>query len=107
MADKTKVPGNKSDAAAYHTMVGLVMALEALGGDKPKSTMPGFAMAIALVEREIAEQRARNCAAAYRAAARAGFDVSKVTQIHTLVIDGDVCFEVTEGDLIDRAEMGE
>jgi hypothetical protein len=107
MTEKVKVPGNKRDAEAYYTMVGLVTAREALGGDKPKCTLPGFAMAIALVEKEVAEQRARSCASAYRAAARAGFDVSKVSQIHTLVIDGDVGFEVTEGDLIDLAAAGE
>lgn len=104
MSETTKVPGNKKDAAAYYTMVGLVTALEALGGDKPKSALPGFAMAIALVEKEVAEQRARNCASAYRAAGRAGIDVSKVGQIHTLIHDGDVGFEVTQGDLVDLVE---
>lgn len=85
---------------------GLAMAFEILGGATPKSALPGFALALALVEKELAEQRARMAGAVYRAAARAGHDVANVASIYTNIKDGRPVVEVEPADLVTRAEGG-
>lgn len=81
---------------------GVAVALEALGGDKPKSVLPGFMLAVALVEVELAEMRARLAGEVYRAAAKAGHDITKLASIHTCIKNGVPVVEVEPADLIDQ-----
>ncbi|WP_441235630.1 hypothetical protein [Bradyrhizobium sp. 930_D9_N1_4] len=83
---------------------GLAQAFEALGGDRPKSTLPGFAFALALVEKEMADQRAAMSGAVYKAAARAGHDINNVASILTDIKNGKPCIQIVPADLVDQAE---
>lgn len=83
---------------------GLAQAYEALGGKKPKSQLPGFALALALVDKELAEMRAQMSGAIYRCAARAGHDVAKIAAIYTSIKDSKPHLEIEMADLVDQAE---
>jgi hypothetical protein len=84
---------------------GLAQALEALGGrSKPLSQLPGFIMAVALVEKELADERANMSGEVYRTAARAGHDIGKVAAIYTNIVDGQPIVQIEFADLVDLAE---
>ena len=104
MTDTHTVPADYNLSSQIWRTIGLAQAFDALGGDKPKSTLPGFALALALVEKELAEQRAVMSGAVYKAAAKAGYDVTKVESIFTSIKDGAPVVEVKIADLVDRAE---
>lgn len=84
--------------------LGLAQAFEALGGSEPKSKLPGFALAVALVEKELADMRAQMAGAVYRAAAKAGHDVASVASIYTDIKDGKPFVQIQPADLVDAAE---
>lgn len=86
---------------------GISTALAVLTDEKrkPISTLPGFALALALVEKEAAEMRAQMAGAVYRCAAKAGHDVSALSSIYTSIgKDGTPKIELEPADLIERAE---
>jgi hypothetical protein len=89
-------------AAKIWRCVGLAQAFEALGGNKPKSQLPGFALALALIEKDLADERANMSGEVYRTAARAGFDVAKVAGIYTSIEGGKPCVEIEFADLVDQ-----
>lgn len=104
MSERIKVPVSDKHARVFWQIYGLGLAVEALGGDKPVSALPGFALAKALVEKELAEMRAGHAASAYRAVAAAGHDVSNIRSILSTV-DGDrLVLEIEPADLVDVAE---
>jgi hypothetical protein len=89
---------------------GISVALAALTDEKRKaiSTLPGFAFALALVEKEAAEMRAQMAGAVYRCAAKAGHDVSMLSSIYTGIgKDGSPRIELQSADLVDLAEQSE
>jgi hypothetical protein len=104
MGDRTEIEPDESLKRAIYEMVGLNVALDALGGDKPKSSLPGFAMAVALVQKEAADQRASLSGAVYRCAAKAGHDVANVAGIYTTIKNGKPIVEIAPMDLVDQAE---
>jgi hypothetical protein len=86
---------------------GAAVALTALlpDGKTPKSSLPGFALAVALVEKEVAEMRAQMAGAVYRCAAKAGHDIANLRSIYTTVgKDGTPKIELDPADLVDQAE---
>jgi len=84
---------------------GLAQALEALGGRaKPISQLPGFIMAMALVEKELADERAIMSGEVYRTAARAGHDIGRAAAIYTTIVDNKPMVQIEFADLIDLAE---
>lgn len=91
----------------YHTLTGLSIAVTAMGGDKPKSTLPGFGYAMALVEKEWAEARSDYARAVYRCAAKAGHDVSNIGALISTVENGKLVLEIRPSDLVDQAEADE
>jgi hypothetical protein len=107
MGEKVNLPADAATAKAIWQTYGLASAFEALGGPKPKSQLPGFALALALVEKELADHRANMSGAVYRCAAKAGFDVSNVVAIYSNIKDGKPHIEVELGDLVDAAEHEE
>lgn len=86
---------------------GLAQAFEALGGDKPKSQLPGFALAVALIEKELADHRANVSGEVYRSAARAGHDIGKAAAIYTDIKDGKPHVAIEYADLVEQAEAAE
>ena len=81
MGDRQDVKiGDKLNAMIWRTY-GLAQAVEALGGVKPKSQLPGFLLALALVEKELADERVNMSGEVYRSAARAGHDIGRATAI--------------------------
>jgi hypothetical protein len=91
-------------ASVIWRVYGLAQAFDALGGNKPKSLLPGFSLAVALVEKEMADQRATMSGAVYKAAARAGHDINRVSSILTDIKNGKPCIQVVMADLVDQAE---
>lgn len=107
MSDKIDVKADDKTRRVISELHGAALALGALldSEQKPKSQLPGFAMALALVEREIAEMRAQMAGAVYRCAARAGHDISNVRSIYTTVgKDGVPLIQLEAADLVDQAE---
>lgn len=105
--ERISVPADEKLAGIIWRLVGLSDALEALGvlgGGQPKSVLPGFSLATALIEKEAAEQRAAMSGAVYRAAAKAGHDVSRALAIYTNIKDGKPQVEIEFMDLADMAE---
>lgn len=94
MAEKTEVAPNEKLIATIWQSYGLAIAYEAMGGDKPKSTLPGFSLAMALVEKEMAETRAAISGEVYRCAARAGHDIGKASSIFTSIKNGKPLIEI-------------
>jgi hypothetical protein len=92
-------------AAKIWRVYGLAQAFEALGGSKAKSALPGFVLAVALVEKELADERANMSGEVYRTAARAGHDISKVAGIYTNIKGSKPIVEIEFADLVD--EMAE
>ena len=77
------------------------------GGNKAKSQLPGFMLAVALVEKEVADMRAQMAGAVYRCAAKAGHDVANVRSIFTTIgKDGTPIIQIEAADLVDVAEQG-
>lgn len=87
------------------TVYGLTHALEALKAVKaPANAAPGFALAVATVERELAEERVNLSQLVLRAAAGAGFDISQSPGVYTSVgKDGSPVLEIETADLADMA----
>lgn len=107
MADNIEVKADDKTKRVISELHGAAIALSALMTDdqKPKSQLPGFAMALALVEKEVAEMRAQMAGAVYRCAAKAGHDISNVRGIYTRVgKDGTPHIEIEAADLVDAAE---
>lgn len=104
MSERAEVIADDKLAGVIWQTYGMAAAFDALGGTKPKSTLPGFALALALVEKELAEQRAIMSGAVYRAAARAGHDISKVSSIFTTIKNSKPQIEVEFADLVEQAE---
>ncbi|MDB5606674.1 MAG: hypothetical protein JWP25_3574 [Bradyrhizobium sp.] len=83
---------------------GLNDALEALGGATPLSTLPGFILARALLEKKMADYRLTMSSEIYRAVARAGHDIGKVSSIFTEIKAGKPCILIEFADLVEQAE---
>lgn len=110
MADvpRTTIPVGEKLASKIWRVYGLAQALEALGGrQKPVSQLPGFIMAVALVEKELADERAIMSGEVYRTAARAGHDIGKANAIYTNIEKGKPVVQIEFADLIDDAEESE
>lgn len=96
MRDRINVEPDAKTKRIISEFHGGAFVLDALmDGEKPKSSLPGFALAVALVEKQIADMRAQMAGAVYRCAARAGHDISNVTSIYTISVgkDGTPQFE--------------
>jgi hypothetical protein len=108
MTDKIQIKADDKTRRVISELHGAAMALHALvDGDekKPKSALPGFAFAVALVEKEVAEMRAQMAGAVYRCAAKAGHDVANLESIYTAIgKDGTPHIEIEAADLVDVAE---
>lgn len=109
MSDKVEVKADVRTSRAISELHGAATALSALflGGDpdKPKSQLPGFMLALALIEKEVADMRAQMAGAVYRCAAKAGHDISNVKSIFTSVgKDGVPIIQLEAADLVDTAE---
>ena len=108
MSENPKVEiavGEKLAGKIWRTY-GLAQALGALTGDdrKPVSVLPGFVLAVALVEKEIADERAIMSGEVYRTAARAGHDVGKASAIYTNIVNNTPIVQIEFADLVDQAE---
>lgn len=102
---KTDIAVGEKLASKIWRTYGLAQALEALGGRaKPVSVLPGFILAVALVEKELADERAIMSGEIYRAAARAGHDIGKASAIYTNIVDGNPVVQIEFSDLVDQAE---
>lgn len=107
MTDKIQVKADDKTRRIISELHGAAIALGGLLNEdqKPKSALPGFAFAVALVEKEVAEMRAQMAGAVYRCAAKAGHDVSSVRSIYTTIgKDGSPVIELEAADLVDAAE---
>lgn len=108
MTDKIQVRADDKTKRVISELHGAAIVLAALvdGEDhKPKSALPGFAFAVALVEKEVADMRAQMAGAVYRCAAKAGHDVSIIRSIYTTIgKDGTPVIELEAADLVDAAE---
>jgi len=106
MSDKVDVKPDPKTTRVISELHGAATVLAALyDGDKPRSQLPGFTMALALVEREVAEMRAQMAGAVYRCAAKAGHDVANVRSIFTSIAkDGTPVIQLEAADLVDAAE---
>jgi hypothetical protein len=105
--DKIEVEPDAKTRRVISELHGAAMALGALldRDQKAKSTLPGFSLALALVEKEVADMRAQMAGAVYRCAAKAGHDISNVTSIYTSIgKDGTPIIEIAPADLVDQAE---
>jgi hypothetical protein len=107
MGEKISVPANEQVGKMIWQMYGLASALEALGGDTPKSSLPGFMFAHAIVERELADMRAQLSGAVYRCVGKAGHDVGMVASVHSSIKDSKPFIEIEIADLVDAAEAAE
>lgn len=107
MTDKIKIEVDDKTRRFISELHGAAIVLNGLmDGKKPKSQLPGFAFAVALIEKEIADMRAQMAGAIYRCAAKAGHDISNVTGIFTTIgKDGRPVIEIEPADLIDVAEQ--
>jgi hypothetical protein len=102
---KTEIAVGDKLASKIWRVYGLAQSLEALGGrSKPISTLPGFIMAVALVEKELADERAVMSGEVYRTAARAGHDIGKCSAIYTNIVNGKPVVQIEFADLVDQAE---
>lgn len=88
----------------YYRISGLAIAVEAMGGEKPLSTLPGFALAKALVEKELAEARCDYSRAVYQCAARAGHNIAEIGAMFAAIKDNKLVIELKPSDLVDKAE---
>lgn len=104
MTDKIKIEADTKLARVLYEMSGLSIAVAALGADEPKSALPGFRYALALVEKELADMRAQMAVAAFRLAASHGHDIAKFSGCHTIIERGKFFVELTPADLVDQAE---
>lgn len=110
MTDKIQIKADDKTKRVISELHGAAIALGALldGDRKPRSALPGFAFAVALVEKEVAEMRAQMAGAVYRCAAKAGHDVSNLRQIFTTIgKNGNPVIELEAADLVDQAEAAE
>jgi hypothetical protein len=102
---KTEIAVSEKLASKIWRTYGLAQALEALGGrSKPVSVLPGFILAVALVEKELADERAIMSGEVYRTAARAGHDIGKCSAIYTNIVNGKPVVQIEFADLVDQAE---
>lgn len=107
MTDKIEVKADDKTRRVISELHGAAIALQSLlgDGDKPKSQLPGFTLALALVEKEVAEMRAQMAGAVYRCAAKAGHDICNVRSIYTAIgKDGTPVIQIAAADLVDLAE---
>jgi hypothetical protein len=102
---RTEVEVSEKLASKIWRTYGLAQALEALGGrDKPVSALPGFRLAVALVEKELADERAIMSGEVYRTAARAGHDIGKASAIYTDIKNGKPVVSIEFADLVEQAD---
>lgn len=101
---KTDIAITEKLAGKIWRTYGLAQALEALGGRKPVSVLPGFALAVALVEKELADERANMSGEVYRTAAKAGHDIARASAIYTNIVNGKPTVQIEFADLVDQAE---
>ena len=109
MTDKIQVKVDAKTGRVISELHGAAIALASLldhdNDRKPKSVLPGFALAVALVEKEVAEMRAQMAGAVYRCAAKGGHNVSNLRNIYTTIgKDGTPVIELEPADLVDAAE---
>jgi hypothetical protein len=112
MTDKIQIKVDDKTKRVISELHGAAIALGSLlnhdDDRRPKSALPGFALAVALIEKEVAEMRAQMAGAVYRCAAKAGHDVSNLRQIYTTIgKDGNPVIELEAADLVDQAEAAE
>src|SRR5690242_14630778 len=106
MSDKIQVKVDAKTGRVISELHGAAIALGSLldNDRRPKSALPGFALAVALVEKEVAEMRAQMAGAVYRCAAKGGHDVSNLRNIYTTIgKDGTPVIELEAADLVDAA----
>lgn len=106
-SDKIQVEADDKTRRIISELHGAAIVLGALldGDQKPKSKLPGYMLAVALVEKEVADMRAQMAGAVYRCAAKAGHDISNVKTIFTTIgKDGTPVIEIEAADLVDQAE---
>lgn len=106
MPDRIELEPDAKTKRVISELHGAAVALAALLVDDktPKSTLPGFALAVALIEKEVADMRAQMAGAVYRCAAKAGHDVANLSSIYTTIgKDGTPRIELAPADLVERA----
>ena len=95
-------PNNPKLTAFVWQLYGAIEILEELKGiDGPNAKLPGFTLALALVERTAADFRARLSTVALIAAAKAGADVGNSSGVTTSIEDHEVVLTVEPLDLAD------
>ncbi|MES0071863.1 hypothetical protein [Mesorhizobium sp. M0058] len=99
---------DRGHAAQVNRWIGQIEALTALE-DKAKEfeRLPGFGLALAILQKEVAESRSKAVAENLRAIARAGIDVVAVRNVGLETgKNGLLRLTATMMDLADLAEMG-
>lgn len=107
MTEKIEIEPDAKTKRVISELHGAAIVLAALKDEKDnaKSALPGFALALALVEKEVADMRAQMAGAVYRCAAKAGHDIAKLSSIYTSIgKDGTPRIEIAAADLVDQAE---
>ncbi len=97
---------DRKHLAALWRWLALLEHAEVLAAVPEFQKVPGFGLASALLDKEIAEEKSAAVMLNLRAVARAGIDVVKVSQMHVETVpDGRVRLKVTMMDLADMAEV--
>ena len=109
MSERIQLETDDKTRRVISELHGAAVALNALKpNDKPLSQLPGFLMAVAIVEREIADMRAQMAGAVYRCAAKHGHDVANLRSIYTNIgKHGRPVVEIEPADLVQQAEAEE
>jgi hypothetical protein len=96
--EKLSPKSDKLNRIVWRTY-GSAMVQEALKSEK--CTLPGFALAVALAEKIVADNRAELAGTALREAAKYGADIARSTGVFTTVENNAVVLEVEYPDLAD------
>lgn len=89
--------------AEIYIASGLATIINALA-DNPHKHLPGFMLAKAIADREMADHSSVRSVAVYKEIARHGHDISKVKEVLTTMVKGRIVLEVTFFDLADEGE---
>lgn len=92
--------------AVVSRWIGAVMAQEALEGAKEFDRLPGFALARAIISKEVEDMRGQALMMNLRAVAKAGRDVAKLRNVSLETKGGRLVLNIEEFDLADMAEGG-
>jgi hypothetical protein len=110
MGEKIRVDidGNPKLKRQLNVITGVAYALDALPAEgEPNAHLPGMVLARTIVEKVMAEQRMFLSAEVYKAAAKAGADISLAKNLITAFDEaGRPRLEVELYDLADMAEGG-